>query len=315
MGVGIGLGLAASPFSSADGYWEWVRMCDQEGVESIWQTDRLVSKEPFLECMSAMAALAGATKKIKFGMNVASIGLRDPLLTAKQCATIDYLSNGRLLPAFGLGSNRSRDWVASGRDTKARGQRMNEALEVMTRLWSEESVSFEGKHFQYDDVTVSPRPAQKELPLWIGGSSDAAIDRTARFGTGWQAASDSPEKAGEVVEKILIAAKQNGRPMDPDHMGIGFGVRFGTWEEESVQRAAKAFEKTQNKPAEQGMAVGDANTILRRIEDYTRNGVAKFILRPIAVGDADAIGQTERLIAEVLPHARELDDRLIQPQV
>ena len=173
MTVGIGLGLSNYTFSSAGGYWDWVHMCDDEGVDSIWQTDRLVSREPFLECMSAMAALAGATKKVKFGMNVASLGIRDPLITAKECATIDYLSNGRLLPAFGLGSNRSRDWIASGRATKARGQRMNEALEIMTRLWSEEKVTFEGKHFQYTDATISPRPVQNPLPCWIGGSARA----------------------------------------------------------------------------------------------------------------------------------------------
>ena len=73
-------------------------------MDSLWQTDRLVSQEPFLEVMSVMAALAGRTERIKFGMNVASVGLRDPLLLAKQCATIDVLSEGRLLPAFGIGA-------------------------------------------------------------------------------------------------------------------------------------------------------------------------------------------------------------------
>ncbi len=109
MAIGLGLGMATYTFSTAKGYWRWVKRCDEAGVDSLWQTDRLVSKEPFLECLTVMAGLAGATKKIKFGMNVASLGLRDPLMTAKQCATIDYLSDGRLLPAFGLGSNRSRD--------------------------------------------------------------------------------------------------------------------------------------------------------------------------------------------------------------
>ena len=104
MGVGVGLGLAEFTFAGARGYWDWVGMCEERGVDSIWQTDRLASKQPFLECMTTMAALAGATKKLKFGMNVASAGLRDPLLLAKQCATVDMLSEGRLLPAFGIGS-------------------------------------------------------------------------------------------------------------------------------------------------------------------------------------------------------------------
>ena len=110
MSINAGTGILEFPFSSAKGYWEWVELCEQGGVDSIWISDRVISKEPVLECMSAMAALAGATRRIKFGMNVASVGLRDPLLLAKQCATIDFLSNGRLLPAFGVGSPRAPEW-------------------------------------------------------------------------------------------------------------------------------------------------------------------------------------------------------------
>jgi len=72
------------------------------GIDSLWQTDRLVSRQPILECMAAMAALAGRTRRLRFGMNVVSLALRDPILLAKQCATIDVLSEGRLLPAFGV---------------------------------------------------------------------------------------------------------------------------------------------------------------------------------------------------------------------
>ncbi len=307
MTVGVGLGLAAFTFSTAEGYWRWVRRCDEAGVDSIWQTDRLVSREPFLECMSAMAGLAGATRKVKFGMNVASLGLRDPLLTAKQCATVDYLSGGRLLPAFGLGSNRSRDWVASGTATKARGRRMNEALEIMTRLWTEDEVSFEGSHFAYDRASVSPKPAQDPLPLWIGGSSEAAIERSARYGTGWQAAFDTPEEAGVVVEKIHAAAGRRGRVLDPDHFGAGFGVRFGSWDEEPVRRLAADFERRTGKEASRGLVAGGADEILARIRAYVERGVSKFILRPVGRDDAEMEAQTERIIAEVLPEVPALN--------
>ena len=304
MTVGIGLGLSNYTFSSAEGYWDWVHMCDDEGVESIWQTDRLVSREPFLECMTSMAALAGATKKIKFGMNVASLGIRDPLITAKECATIDYLSNGRLLPAFGLGSNRSRDWIASGRDTKARGQRMNEALEIMTRLWSEEKVTFVGKHFQYTEATISPRPKQTPLPCWIGGSARAAVERTVDYGTGWQASFQTPEEAGKVVADILQYAKEQGKHMDPDHMGMGFGVHFGSWDDPIVQETAANFVKRTGRDPKTGMAVGDAEDILEMIWSYVPHGISKFILRPMGEGDEEMMAQSRRLIDEVLPHAK-----------
>ena len=306
MAIGLGLGMATYTFSTAKGYWRWVKRCDEAGVDSLWQTDRLVSKEPFLECLTVMAGLAGATEKIKFGMNVASLGLRDPLMTAKQCATIDYLSDGRLLPAFGLGSNRSRDWVASGTATKARGQRMNEALEIMTRLWLGEEVTFSGKHFQYDKAYISPGPVQKPLPLWIGGSSEAAIERSGKYGTGWQAAFDTPEEAGVVVEKILQSAKRNNRPMDKDHFSAAFGVRFGSWNDEPVKKMADDFEKRTGKEASRGIVVGTGDQILERIQSYVDNGISKFILRPIGLGDEEMFEQTEQIIENVLNKSDQL---------
>ena len=309
MTIGIGLGLATYTFSTVEGYWQWVKRCDTAGVDSLWQTDRLISNEPFLECMSVMAGLTGSTKTIKFGMNVASLGLRDPLQTAKQCATIDYLSAGRLLPAFGLGSNRSRDFIASGTSTKARGQKMNEALEIMNRLWTGEEVTFEGKHYQYDKASIRPCPVQVPLPLWIGGSSDAAIERTAKYGTGWQASFDTPEEAGVIVDKILAAAVKQGRSIDIDHFGAGFGVRFGSWDEEPVKKMTADFEKRTGKQAARGLVVGGSDEILERIQAYVDRGVSKFILRPIGNGDAEMEEQTEQIIEEILSKISDLQER------
>ena len=309
MTIGIGLGLATYTFSTAEGYWQWVKRCDTAGVDSLWQTDRLISNEPFLECMSVMAGLTGSTKTIKFGMNVASLGLRDPLQTAKQCATIDYLSGGRLLPAFGLGSNRSRDFIASGTSTKARGQKMNEALEIMIRLWAGEEVTFKGKHYHYDKASIRPCPVQVPLPLWIGGSSDAAIERTAKYGTGWQASFDTPEEAGVIVDKILAAAVKQGRSIDIDHFGAGFGVRFGSWDEEPVKKMTADFEKRTGKQAARGLVVGGSDEILERIQAYVDRGVSKFILRPIGNGDAEMKEQTEQIIEEILSKISDLQER------
>src|SRR3979490_1276611 len=140
MGVGIGLGWAEFPFSCAAAYWRWIDMCEAGGVDSIWQTDRIVSRQPFLESMATMAALAGRTRRMGFGMNVVSLAFRDPVLLAKQCATIDVLSDGRLLPAFGIGSPLAPEWEALGTETKTRGRKSDECLEIIRRLWREGSV-------------------------------------------------------------------------------------------------------------------------------------------------------------------------------
>src|SRR5260370_11724257 len=128
MSVGIGLGCAEFPFSGAAAYWCWIDMCEAGGVDSIWQTDRIVSRQPFLESMVTMAVLAGRTRRMKVGMNVVSLAFRDPVLLAKQCATIDVLSEGRLLPAFRLGSPLGPAWPALGGGTEKRGRQTDACL-------------------------------------------------------------------------------------------------------------------------------------------------------------------------------------------
>ena len=211
MSVAIGLGLMEFPFAGAADYWRWVDLCEAGGVDSLWQTDRLVSRQPILECMAAMAALAGRTRRLRFGMNVVSLALRDPVLLAKQCATIDVLSEGRLLPAFGIGSPLAPEWQALAVDTKTRGRKTDECLEIIRRLWREESVDFSGAFYKLKAATILPKPVQGDLPMWIGGSTDAAIRRTARIGTGWQAGGDPPAEAGRVVGAIKLAAAEAGR--------------------------------------------------------------------------------------------------------
>lgn len=301
MGVGVGLGIAEFPFGSARAYWDWIALCEEGGVDSVWQIDRMVSREPFLECMSTMAALAGATKKLKFGMNVASVGLRDPLLLAKECATIDYLSEGRLLPAFGIGNNLAPVWKATGRPTKARGKRTNEALELIQRLWTEDSVTFDGEFYQYTEACISPKPVQKKIPFWLGGSSEAAIRRTAKYGTGWLAGLETPQIVGPVIEGIKKAAADAGRPIDADHFGAAFPFRFGNGEDDATRKQVEAFEKRTKRNAKDYFAIGSTEDVIAKLRDFVAAGAFKFVLRPIGNSDAEMMEHTRLLIDEVLP--------------
>jgi probable F420-dependent oxidoreductase len=295
--VRIGIGIASNPFSDPSAFWRWVDLCEGSGVDSLWQTDRQVSSQPHLEAMSVMASLAGATSRMRFGMNAVVVSLRDPLLLAKQCATIDYLSGGRLLPVFGVGNESAPEWRATGRSPKGRGKRADEALEVMRRLWVEESVDFEGEYYRYRGASIAPRPVQRPLPLWIGGSSAAAVRRTVRYGTGWLAGIQTPDQAQQVIAAIKAESQVQGREIADDHYGAGFAFRFGSWQDEVVARAARG------PLARDYLCVGGAPAILRRILDYRRAGVSKFVLIPLARGDADLLDQTRRLVAEVLPVA------------
>jgi probable F420-dependent oxidoreductase len=299
--VAVGVGIMEYPFQTADGFWRWVDLCEQGGLDSIWQTDRIVSRTPILECMTTLAAIAGRTRRIKFGVNVVSVALREPVLLAKQCATIDVLSGGRLLPGFGIGSPRGTEWTAMHLDTTTRGRKTDEALEIISRLWTGEALDYDGRHFKLTKAAIAPVPVQPDLPMWIGGSSDAAIKRTARIGTGWQAGAETPEVVGSVIAGIKAALLETDRTIDEDHYGAAFAFRFGGPEDAGVAKVMAQYRDRTGRDPRDLFAMGDAEVILQRLHDYIAAGASKFILRPIADGDADMLAQTKRLVEEVLP--------------
>lgn len=302
MSIRIGMGVAGFPFSGPQAFLDWIDLCEQSPIDSVWFSERLVSTVPNLEPMTAMAMVAGRTKRLKFGMNAIVLPFRDPLVLAKECATLDFLSGGRLLPAFGVGSEIAPEFRATSRGPIGRGGYSDEIIEIMTRLWTEEHVTHAGDHFQYEDVTISPRPKQQPLPVWIGGSSPAAIRRTARVGTGWLAGLQSPAQCAPVVAAIRREAAANGRPLDDDHYGAGFTFRFGSWDEPLVERAAAQFARVPGGPDPRSyMAVGSARDIAARAAEYIDAGISKFVLRPVADSDEQWMAQTRRLIDEVIP--------------
>lgn len=307
MSVRIGLGMAAFPFSSPRAFRRWVELAEENDIDSLWQSDRLLASDasprPQLETMSLMAALAGATDRLKFGMNVVVLPLRDPVVLAAECATIDFLSDGRLLPAFGVGGNASPAWAATGRDPGGRGARSNEALEIMTALWRGERVTFEGEHYRVTDASIAPAPVQQPMPLWIGGSSPAAVRRLVRYGNGWIGGLQSPSQVAPVIASIRAEAERQGKRIPEDHYGANITYRFGSWDEPEVERATAAFTRLgPGRPDPRDhFAVGNAADIVRRVAEYVAAGASKFVVRPIAEGDAQLMEQTRRLIEAVLP--------------
>ena len=303
MSIRVGIGAGAFVFSCAKSYWKWIDLCEEGRIDSIWQSDRLISKEPQLESMSVMAALAGATDRIKFGMNAIVLPYRDPLVLAKECATIDYLSNGRLLPVFGVGGPLNPEWKATGRATKGRGNRSNEMIEIMSRLWTEESVSFEGEFYQYTDAKISPKPIQNPLPLWIGGNSAAAIKRTAEVGTGWLGGIVNPAKTAEVISGIKAQVTTAGRSIDDDHYGVTVPFRIGKRSDPQVERLVSRLSKARASDfdAETSIAVGTPTEVVSAMRRYVDVGASKFVALPMVENEEDLTHQTRTLIEEVLP--------------
>ena len=306
--IGVGLGLGGFPFLTIDAFRRWLDVCENSNIDSIWHSDRVVSREPAFEPMTLLSVIAGATYRLKFGTNAVVLPFRDPVTFARQCATLDFLSNGRFLPTVAIGRGDAPEWEATGRDPKGRGARADEALEVMTRLWSAENVDFQGEHFSLKAATINPRPKQQPLPLWLGGSSKAAVRRTARYGSGWLAPLQSPAEAGVTVAEIKAEAARIGRPIPDDHYGATILFKIGKPSED--QRTKASSDTNPAKAAYQQrlqsiQAIGEPDEVLARIREFAAQGVTKFIAIPMAQTEEEMIEQCRLLSSEVIPHAND----------
>jgi probable F420-dependent oxidoreductase len=302
--IGVGPGLGAP--MALDDYWLWVALCERLGLDSLWHSDQLL--RPSLEPMVMLAALAARTATLRFGMNAVVIAHRDPLVVAKEIATIDYLAPGRLLPVFGVGDASDPTWAATGRSSKGRGGRANEAIALIRRLLCEDSVDFEGEHFQYHAASIAPRP-QRPIPLWIGGESEAAIQRTAALGDGWLGGLTSPERAGQVVARIRAALTSVGRRIEDDHYGVVVPYRIGDPDDPAVLRFRRAVSQRRGEAGDApspAIAAGDRARVTEMFRRYVDAGVSKFVAIPIAADPHDLRSQTERLATEICP---DIEDR------
>ena len=305
IGIGSGLTIPMSP----DIYWEWVQLCDDSGIDSIWHSEQIVG--PVLDPVVLLSALAGRTKRLRFGTNAIVAAFRDPIVLAKEFATIDYLAPGRLLPVFGVGNAHDAYWAATGKPPGERGRRSNEAITLLRALLEQDEVSFHGEFFDYEGPAIYPHPS-RPLPLWIGGDSAAAIQRTATHGDGWLGGLTPPDKAAEVVEGIKAAAAAAGRTIDIDHYGVTIPFRIGDPDDPAVS-IARARLQARLKLAGDGprrdiLAVGDPDDIAQLFHRFVAAGVHKFVAVPIVNDSEDLLAQTGLLASRVLP---QVEDRVL----
>ncbi len=255
--------------------------------------------------MTLLSIIAGATRRLKFGTNAIVLPFRDPITFARQCATLDHMSEGRFLPTVAIGRAEAPEWEATGRSPKGRGARADEALEVITRLWKSEGANFDGKFFSLKDATINPRPRQDPLPLWLGGASKAAVRRTARFGSGWLAPLQTPEETAETVQAIREESRRIGRPIPDDHYGATILYRIGSPAEANRLPAGEQASQPRDRRLERIQAIGGADRVLDLIREFRAAGVSKFIAIPLVRNRDELMEQTRLLDEEVLPHAND----------
>jgi len=235
MRFGVALG-ALNPHFHLDATLE----ADRLGYESVWLPEHLVFTRtmsrsphpgqehppvpptaPIYDAFAYLAYLAAQTEHVRLGTHVFNIGLRHPFTTARGVQTVDLLSGGRF--EFGIGASwLEEEWDATELDFSTRARRVDEAVDVCKRLWTEETVSHHGEFFTFDDVVFEPKPVQKPWPpILVGGESRAALRRAARLGDGWIGMAHTQESAAAQIEALRSLLTENGR--DPSSFEVVLG--------------------------------------------------------------------------------------------
>jgi alkanesulfonate monooxygenase SsuD/methylene tetrahydromethanopterin reductase-like flavin-dependent oxidoreductase (luciferase family) len=181
--IRIGYGLGVRTQLNDHQFLDVVEAMESLRFDSLWVSERVGSECP--DPVVAMSMAAARTTKLKFGMSVMVLPGRNPVLLAKQLATLDRMSQGRLLPAFGLGVADPAEQQAFGVERSSRARLFDESLEVIRKCWTQETVTHQGEHFTYDDLRVLPKPLQKAPDVWLGGIAPSELKRVARLSDGW----------------------------------------------------------------------------------------------------------------------------------
>src|SRR5688572_15914867 len=209
MKVRVGFGLGVQGLRKDGTLPELVDALEANRFDSLWLSERLTGDAP--DPVVGLAFAAGRTKKLKLGTSVQVLPGRNPALLAKEWASLDVLSKGRVLPAFGLGVAHPVEQQAFGVAREQRAAIFDEALPLVRRFWTEDAVTHHGEHFSFDGITVLPKPVQQPPDVWLGGRAKSELRRVGRLGDGWLPSFSTPAEcaAGRVV--VEEAADAAGR--------------------------------------------------------------------------------------------------------
>jgi probable F420-dependent oxidoreductase len=295
MKVRIGVGLGTSTLvGDAERYLPFVDALERRGFDSLWLSERLTGSAP--DPLMALAVAAGRTTKLKLGTSVLVVPGRNPVVLAKELASLDRLSGGRLLPGVGIGAPVPAEHRAFGVDRKERAALFDEALGLIRRLWTEDDVHHDGARFHVDGVTLQPRPVQAPIDVWLGGGSPSELRRTGRLGDGWLPSFTVPADVAAGWSTINAVAAEHGRSIDPEHLGVL--VLYGRTGVPAALARALATRRPALDPG-QVVPVG-VEALRRQLEAFIAVGASKFVVVP-AEEPTDWDVELDELASVLLP--------------
>lgn len=302
----IGVSCGGDHWSAED-----IRAVEEFGYDSFWTGEHIVYHRPILEAVTVLTRAAALTTKIKVGPATLILPLRHPTMVAKQFSSLDVLSEGRVLLTVGVGGDYPREFEACGVPVKERGQRTQEAIEIMKKYWTGEHFDYSGKIFDIKDANMLPTPVTPGgPPIWVSGRQDAPMRRAATIGDGWHPYMYTAERCHTSFHQVKEFAEEAGRELPKDYTFACFiYVSLYDDENEARERGIKElsyrYDQDFSELVDKYCAYGSSARVVDYLSKYIEAGANYLILAPIMPPDQRR-NHLERLATEVVPELNKL---------
>jgi probable F420-dependent oxidoreductase len=279
---------------------KFVTRAEDLGYDSLWVTESIIGKTLVLEPVSFLSYVAALTEQIRLGAAVMLLTLRNPVQLAKSLATLDLMSNGRLDPGFGIGGHVPEEIFGYPRQGRVR--RFEEALQVMKTLWTQSEASFSGTFWNFEGVSMRPKPVQQpHPPIWFGARVPAALKRAVRYGDGFMGAGSS-STADFITQSGLIRQYLEEEGRDPETFNISKRVYLAVDRnhEQAEKRLREWFGHYYGKPdmAPRVSIWGSRDECLDKLGVLVQAGAKHLLLNPVY----NEMEHLDLLAEEIVPY-------------
>ena len=276
------------------------------GFDSVWCGDSVLAR-PRLEALSTLAAIAGRTQRVKLGTAVFLPALRNPVILANEVANLDIISKGRVILGVGIASKTpsvEKEFTACGVSFRHRVSIFEECITLMRRLWTEPEVTFNGRHFQLDGISLGLRPVQQGgVPIWMAASAEKPQRRMLKVGDGWFPNSTSPKAFTEGWQQIEALAKESGDDAGRLHKALYTTLNINEDKAQADKEMKEFIEGYYGMPFEtmsrtQSVFTGNVQDAVNWLKGFIDAGAQTLVIR---FGGPDQAGQLELCGKEVIP--------------
>jgi len=283
-----------------------IRAVEEHGFDSFWTGEHIVYHRPILDAVTVLTRAAAITSRIKVGPATLILPLRHPTIIAKEFGSLDVMSGGRVLLTVGVGGDYPREFAACGIPMTERGQRTQEAIEIMKKYWSGERFDYDGKIFKLTDVDMLPKPVTPGgPPIWVSGRQVPPMRRAATIGDGWHPYMYTPDLCRQSFEKVKQFAETAGRELPKDYVFACFIYVSLLDDEEAarnrgVEEMTYRYEQDFSELVDKYCAHGPPSKVVDSLSKFIEAGANYLILAPIMPPEARG-EHLERLAREVIP--------------